>query len=343
MEVNTMYIGMDVHKTFCQATVINEKKEIVAIEKFQTERKAIETFFRQFPGSKAALESTGIWEYVYDTMTACGVETVLSNPLKTRMIADAKIKTDKVDSLILAQLLMSDMIPECHVPEKDIRDLRKDVRERIVLKKITTSLKNHIYSELIRNGIQYKDGILNSKRGRDWARNVLSEPRLDSSFKILDMVGNEIDDFNHERLLPKFEQNEKAQLLATIDGVGYYTALTVVSELDDVNRFPDTDAIVSYCGLAPTVHQSSTTVRYGPISKCGSTHLRWILVEAAHSHITHCKNKNECNLCKFHARIARRRGKKKAAVATAAKLVRIMYWMLKLNQPYRYQGLNPVG
>jgi len=336
-----MYIGLDVHKSFCHATVIDEKKEIVAREKIPSEKETIKAFFNRFPGSKAVLESTGVWEYIYDIMISSGVEAVLSNPLKTRMIAEAKIKTDKIDSLTLAQLLMSDMIPTSHVPDKEIRDMRKETRERIVLKKIATSLKNHIYSELLRNGIQYNDGVLGTIKGRKWAKAVLAEPRLEQTFDILELTEAKINEFNRDTLLPEFKQNKNAQLLATIDGVGYYTALTVVSELDDVTRFPDTDRVVSYCGLAPTVHQSSTAVRYGPISKCGSTQLRWILIEAAHSHITHCKNKKECKLCKFHAKISRRRGKKKAAVATAAKLIRIMYWMLKMSQPYRYQGLNP--
>lgn len=336
-----MYIGLDVHKKFCQATAIDSEQKIIATEKFPTERESIKAFFNRFPGSKAVLESTGVWEYIYDVMVSSGVDTVLSNPLKTRMIAEAKVKTDKVDSLILAQLLRSDMIPTSYVPDKEIRDLRKETRERIVLKKISTALKNHIYSELIRNGIKYKEGFLGTRSGRELARKLLNLPRLEQVFNLLEFTESQIDEFNKENLLPEFYQNEKAQLLATIDGVGYYTALTVVSELDDINRFPDSDAVVSYCGLAPTVHQSSTTVRYGPISKCGSTQLRWILIEAVHSHLRHCKNKKECKLCKFHARISRRRGKKKAAVAAAAKLARIMYWMLKLNQPYEYQGLDP--
>jgi transposase len=123
--------------------------------------------------------------------------------------------------------------------------------------------------------------------------------------------------------------------------VGYYTALTVVALIGDVTRFPDSDHLVSYAGLAPRVHQSANVLHLGPITKEGPRELRWVLVEAVHSHLKHCDAKDVCGLCRFYRRLSRRRGKMKATVATAAKLLRVMYWMLKMNQPYRPQGLDP--
>lgn len=335
------YIGLDVHKSFCQAAVVDEKGEIVEEKRIDTTKEAIEGFFRRYKGSKAVLESTGVWEYVYEAVQSCGVEAIVSNPLKTRMIAEAQIKTDKIDCRILAQLLRSNMIPESHVPDPEIREGRKDVRERLIMKKVSTSLKNHIYAELIRRGIKYKKGMIKYKSGRKWARETLAEPRLDQTFDLLEAVENAIKEYNHERLLPAYESNEKAQIVATMDGIGYYTALTIYSELGDVSRFPNSNRVVSYCGLNPRVHQSSTTLRMGPITKQGPAILRWILIEAAHCHLMRCRNKSECRLCQFYKRISRKRGKNKAIVALAAKMARTIYWMLKLNQPYRSQGLNP--
>jgi transposase len=78
------------------------------------------------------------------------MNVMLANPLKTRMIAEDKIKTDKVDSEILAHLPGSNRVPESYVPSSDIEELRKLVRERVLLKKITTSIRNYIYTELLR-------------------------------------------------------------------------------------------------------------------------------------------------------------------------------------------------
>jgi transposase len=208
------------------------------------------------------------------------------------------------------------------------------------MKKTSTALKNHIYSELLRRGIEYKEGVLGSKTGRKWAKQVLDEPRLEQTFTLLEAVEASIAEYNEERLLPAFEKNEKARLVSTMPGIGYYTALTIVAELGDINRFPDTDKVVSYCGLNPSVHESGGHGYHGSITKTGPTSLRWILVEACHSHLLHCKDKENCKLCQFYKRISKRRGKRIALVAMAAKMVRIISWMLKLNKPYMSQGLE---
>jgi transposase len=336
-------IGLDIHRKQCQSTVIDEHGDITEVKRFDSTSEAIRAYFKGHPGARVAIESTGVWEHVYKTIRSCGNPVVLANPLKTRLIAEARVKTDKVDSLILAQLMKADMLPECYVPDDETREARKDVRERQLMKKTSTALKNHVYSELLRRGIEYKDGVLGSKTGRKWAKQVLAEPRLEQTFTILETVEGAISDYNAERLLPAFERNEKAKVASTMVGIGYYTALTIVSELGDINRFPDTDKVVSYCGLNPSVHQSAEHERHGSITKTGPTSLRWVLVEAAHSHLLHCKEKEKCRLCQFYKRVSHRRGKNRAIVAMAAKMVRILYWMLKLNKPYMSQGLETDG
>jgi transposase len=334
-------IGLDIHRKQCQPTVIDEDGNILEEKRVETTTEALRAFFLKHPNAKVAIESTGVWEHVFNVARSCGNQVVLANPLKTRLIAEARVKTDKVDSRILAMLMKADMLPECYVPDDETREARKDVRERLLMKKTSTALKNHVYSELLRRGIEYKDGVLGSKTGRRWAKQTLAEPRLEQTFTLLEAVEAAIAEYNKERLLPAFERNGKAQLVSTMPGIGYYSALTIVAELGDINRFPDTDKVVSYCGLNPSVHQSADHERHGSITKTGPTSLRWVLVEASHSHLLHCKDKVDCTLCQFYKRISKRRGKNIAFVAMAAKMVRIIYWMLKLNQPYMSQGLKP--
>lgn len=335
------YVGLDIHKKYCQATIVDNDGRIIDRKKIPTRKEDIESYFDGVGKCRAVIESTGVWQYVYDTIASKGIDVVLGNPLKTRLIAESKVKTDKIDSEILAQLLRADMIPESYVPPKEIRKLRKLVRERVLLKKITTSLRNHIYAELIRRGIEYKSRCLGSGKGRNRARNDLNDPYFDRLFDLLEFAEESVSDFSYNVLYQEYLVNNDAELLATIDGIGYYTSLTIVAEFGEVCRFKGSDAVISYAGLAPRVHQSSTVCYHGRIRKDGSPILRWILIEAAGNHIIHCKNKSECKLCKFYRRIARRKGKKKAKVATAAKLARIMYWMLKLKKPYQPQGLDP--
>ncbi len=250
----------------------------------------------------------------------------------------------KVDSATLAHLLRTDLVPEAWVGPIEVRELRKDVRFRRSLGEFSTSLKNQVYAELIRKGITYDQGVLGSRRGRAWVRTQLpNNPRVTSRLALLERIEEEIGTVKDELLGPKFAENPQAQLLTTIPGVGEYSALTIAAMIGDIRRFRDSDALVSYAGLAPWVRQSATVLRLGSITKAGPRELRWILVEAMHSHRRFCRAKDECALCKFQVRVSRRRGKQKASVVGAAKLLRIIYWMLTMNQPYRPQGLDPGG
>jgi len=334
-------IGLDIHKKNCWATVLDESGNISERRRFDSKTEAIKAFIGEHLDSKVALEATGMFEHFYKTIRSCGVQVAVANPLKTRLIAEAKVKTDKIDSLTLAQLMYADMLPESYVADDETRDARKDVRERLLMKKISNSLKNHIYAEFLRRGIEYNDGVLGSKTGRKWAKKTLAEPRLDQAFDILENTEDSITEYNKERLLPAYERNEQAQLIASIPGIGYYSALTIAAELGDISRFSNTDKVVSYCGLNPGVSQSGPYAKYGHITKTGPRSLRWILIEVANMHLLHCRNKQDCRLCLFYKRISKRRGKPIAIVALAGKMIRIVYWMLKLKKPYLSQGLEP--
>lgn len=335
------YLGIDQHKDFCQITVVDDKGKIIESKKVPSRTKDLRKFFKRYKGSKAVIESNTVWEFIYETVAKLGIDVTLTNPLEVKAIAHAKVKTDKVDSKMLAHLLRTDMIPASYVAPIKVREQRKDVKGRIFLKKISTGLKNQLYAELIRKGIEYRNGFLGTKKGRKEMAKMLPVPRVLKKLVFLDMVEDELYKYNRDILLPAYEADPKAKLLATIDGVGYYTALTVVAYLDDVERFHSSDAAVCYAGIVSRTRQTAHTVRMGRITKAGPSNLRWVLVEALHSHLGHCKSKKTCMLCKFYHRIKKKRDKAKATIAGAAKLLRIMYWMLKLNQPYRPQGLDP--
>jgi transposase len=166
----------------------------------------------------------------------------------------------------------------------------------------------------------------------------LDIPTVTSNLDCLERIQAQIEEMNSQ-LLGEFKRRPDAQLIATIPGIGYYGALLIHAEIDDINRFPNPERLAAYAGLVPTVSQSASTVHYGGISKEGSAYLRWVLTEAVHSHkYLHAGS----NLAKFHSRIEKRRGKNKATIATARKLVHIIYWMLRTREPYHSQGFNPV-
>ena len=127
------------------------------------------------------------------------------------------------------------------------------------------------------------------------------------------------------------KNNEYAQILMSIPGVGKFTALVIASEIDDIGRFPDPDKLVAYIGLAPSVRNSAGITHHGKITHAGNKTVRWVLTEAALAHMIHAKGTTV--LTEFYKHVARKRGTSKAIVAMAAKMLRIIFWMLKNRLP----------
>jgi len=332
------YVGLDVHKEFCQACVIDPSGRVLSNERFSSTRDELERFLAGFKDAKFVLESTGIWEFIYEGIEKRGFDVELAHPLKVRAIAEARVKTDKVDAETLAQLLRANLIPRSWVPSKDVRDLRQLVRQRAYLVKQSTSLKNRIHAELLRRGVRRPEKFKEpfSKKSIDWMRS-LGIPTVSSCLNCLENVQAQIEEMNIQ-LLDEYNRRPDAQLIATIPGIGFYGALLIHAEIDDISRFSNPEKLCAYAGLVPTVSQSASAVHYGAISKDGSSYLRWILTEAVHIH-THCEPGSR--LSRFYAKVARRRGKQKATIATARKLLLIIYWMLVRHEPYHSQGLDP--
>jgi hypothetical protein len=118
-----------------------------------------------------------------------------------------------------------------------------------------------------------------------------------------------------------------ARLLMTVPGIGYYSALLIVSEIGDIHRFPDSCHLCSYAGLIPSTRSSGGTTYHGSITKTGSKYLRWIMLECLHAHI---RNEKNSNVTQFYHRLSKKKGNSKAAVAAASKLVKIVYWIMKV-------------
>jgi transposase len=125
--------------------------------------------------------------------------------------------------------------------------------------------------------------------------------------------------------------NEDAKLLMTIPGISFYSALMIVAEVGNVDRFTDSHHLMSYAGLVPSTHSSGGTTYHGRITKTGSPHLRWILNQCAWSNT---RSHPEGKLAIFYSKLARKKGSGKAITATSAKLLRIVYQMLKEKEAY---------
>jgi len=125
------------------------------------------------------------------------------------------------------------------------------------------------------------------------------------------------------------EGDEDIRLLMSIPGVGYYTALLVKAEIGEVSRFPFKERMASYSGLVPSTKSSGGVTRHGRITREGSRWLRWALVEAALVHLRY-----DTPVTRAYHRIAERRGRKTARVASARMLLEVCYSVLRHCLPY---------
>jgi transposase len=235
-----------------------------------------------------AFEATSNWYCIYDLLEPWVEELALSHPLKTRIIAETKNKTDKVDATVLADLLRIDYLPRSYMAPAAVRELRELLRLRISLVRLRTNARNKVHAVLIKRGLVPPVKNVFGKKGRAWLTS-LDLPRayslaILSYLELLDTLSGLISRVN-SHINERAGMSEEAAWLDSIPGVGPFTALLLLAEIGDIQRFPDAAHLASYAGLVPSVYSSGGRTRYGPLTKQGSAYLRWVMVQAANSAI----------------------------------------------------------
>lgn len=328
-----MFVGMDVHKDACQVTCVDGNGKVLEKNRIPTSLESIDGLARRLPpGAKVALEAGTVSRPVHKWLRERGVEVHMANPRRLRLVADSKRKTDEEDSAILAHLLRMNYLPESYVPDEETQQLRGLIQHRVALGQKVNAAKNQVHALLTRNGIRHGFADLFGSKGSGFLREVrlpwADQLALESHLRELGFLGGEI-----EALVTQIAQiarkDPRVDLLMTIPGIGHYSALAILSAIGDIHRFPNHRSLVGYAGLAPSIHQSGERAHHGHITKEGPGVLRWILVCAAHGAV-----KREGKLQRFYLRLSRRIGKNKATVATARKMLVVIYHMLKDDKPY---------
>ncbi|MHC4469563.1 MAG: IS110 family RNA-guided transposase, partial [Planctomycetota bacterium] len=261
-------------------------------------------------------------------------EVVVSNPLKTKAVAEARIKTDKVDAHTLAQLLRVDYVAEVWKPDESTRELRRLTRCRAGLVGDRTSAKNRIHSVLSRRLVQPPLQHLFGPSGLLWLRTLELDEEgrmmIDSDLRVIESFDREIallDDL----LVKRAYADPRARLLVTLPGVDLHVAVALLAALGDIHRFPSGAHAASYLGLVPRTKQSAHHCYHGPITKAGNVHARTMLVQACQT-----LGRNPGPLGVFFRRMKKKKCHNVAVIAAAHKLVTIAWHMLVNGEPYRY-------
>ena len=115
----------------------------------------------------------------------------------------------------------------------------------------------------------FSKGFVEKVRGID-------DVRVQSYLRLIDGLNREIREASIT-IREKAGSNEDANLLMTIPGISFFSALLIISEIGEIERFEDSSSLVGYSGLAPSTHSSGGKTYHGPIMKSGSAYLRWIM------------------------------------------------------------------
>lgn len=196
-----IYAGLDLHKSFSVVTVMNAQgKEMVKQKKLPNNGEIIELFQGLKEPMAVAMEATRGWYWLYDLLEEKGIEVKLSHPLKTKAIASAKIKNDKIDSKVLAHLLRADLLPLSYVPQRNVRMQREVLRYRASLVRIQTGIKNRVHAILAKNNITHGFSDLFGKQGKDFLSSLsvsgIYRMALNGYLLVLDELEQQIEAVN---------------------------------------------------------------------------------------------------------------------------------------------------
>lgn len=328
------YIGVDVGKNKCQACVMDEAGQILEEFPFTNTWEGIKKLVEKTgENCKAVVESTGnLWLRIYEALEENGVEVKLANPAKTKAIASARIKTDKLSARILAHLLRADLIAECYVAPRDIRKVRALLRQRSSLVKMRTMVKNRVHSQLDRYGYTSSLSDIFGVGGMMWLKGLELDPVdnciLGTHLRHLESLNHEIGVLDSE-IASNTLESEDALLLMTLTGVDFHSASLLACEVGDINRFPSPKHLVSWLGLCPSLYQSGNSLVLGRMKKDSNGRARWVLVQAAR-----VAARTDPRMRELYLRVSSRKGTGKAAVRVANKMAVIIWHMLTYGKPY---------
>ena len=336
------YIGVDYHKKYTYMAIMDEKGKIVKEGAVSNQREVVLNFLTKAGcdgNSAAVLEASRNWTVMYDWLEELVDEVHLAHPLKVKAIAEAKIKTDKIDARVLAHLLRCDLLPEAYIASPEARQVRKVLRQRMFFVRLRTMVKNRVsglldrYPELSELR-PTKD--LFSQKGLSWLRQIpvkeVDKRLLEEDLELYEALEKCI--AKSDSLVKELAQGDRrVELLKTIPGIGDFFSVLIASEVDTIRRFATEKKFFSYIGIIPSTFSSGSRTFHGRLTKQGNKYLRWALVEAIWPAI-----EKDADLRGYYEKVRVKKGPNPAKIATARRLATIIYRVLYQERPYNVYG-----
>lgn len=323
------YLGVDFHPYQQTIAFVDKEGQIKTRRFHHSDKVSLRKFYQQFPKATiVGVEATGSLYWFEQMLFELNLELKIGNPRKVRKMALSPHKNDSRDALHLLDLLMTNRFPEVRKRTRESQIILSWLNYRHSLVSQRTAIANQLQAMARSLGLprfQIKTKFA-QERISELTKNADNLWLINSRFTVFAQLTEQIKEIE-AKLKVVANKDEQVKLLKTHSGVGDLTALAIVHTLGDVGRFRRAAEVSSFVGLAPLDESSGETRRIGKISKHGSRLLRFLLGQAGQT------TKDE-KLRSFYQQVSRRRGKAKAKVAVARKLLVNCYLMLRENINY---------
>jgi transposase len=322
------HVGVDLHQRFCYLTAVDASGRKYRQGQVVNEAGALQAWLRQLPGPRqVVMEASGFWPAFQRAVAPEAERMVMVHPQRVKAIAAARLKNDRVDSETLAHLSRAELLPEAWMASEATQQLRMLTRMRITLGQLRAQAKNQLQAVLHQEGFVKPVSDLFGKRGRVWLSTL---PLRACGRVVVDTWLREVDHLDaliadQTRELERLAGSDaRARWLCTVPGIGPYSAMVILAEIGDIERFPNKRALASYAGLTPAVRASAGRQKRGGIGHHGSGTLRWILLQVAQV-AARCSPAARA----WIARLRQRKPAQVAKIALARKLLTVVWAMLR--------------
>lgn len=332
-------VGIDLHKDTLTACIFCRCCGEVSYQKIACKcRKQIVGYFAALPRPHTvAIEAVGFYRWLWESLEPIVEKLVLADATQARALAGRRLKTDREDAFNIAELLAADRLPTSYAPPMEVQLLRDLTRHRNGFSRQHARVLCRVKSIMNANNRPGPERLqsagliryIKAQKEKLPPRHVIM---LWNCVDQLTLTERQIDET--ERTIRDTVETERFaniyNILTSFPGVAMVTAATILAEVGDFSRFTHRKSIARFAGLNPSVYASGGKQRTGHIAKAGSSHLRWILQQAAWTAI------RTDPFVKFSfLRIAKRSGRKAAAVAIARKLLTWMWAAVRQGTTYQ--------
>jgi transposase len=325
--MDRQYVGIDLHRRRSVIVRLDGAGEVLGEARVDNTPLALAAVMADAgPEPEVAIEATVGWYWAVDVLEELGARVHLAHPLGIKAFENRRVKNDRVDARLLADLLRMGRLPEAWIAPRPIRELRELVRYRHKLVDDRSGLKAQVHSVLAKEGIPVAVSDLFGRAGTALLNDLEVADsytnRVESLRDLIALYSREISTLDG-LIARRLAGDVGYRAIQAIPGVGPVLAAVFVAEIGDVDRFARPQQLCSWAGLTPRHRESDTKVHRGHITKQGSPLVRWAAVEAAAMPRNHSWLKTD------KRRIAERRGNKIAAVAVARKILTLVFYGLR--------------